>query len=213
MNLPGFTGASSLYRSAGSYRSTGARTHSSNPSVSPSSIYRSERNYVTRADSGWSASETAPQTDLSRVVTASAGFGFCFDNPRTCTLDCWTPSGPRSTPLCSPGQSCCTSRSGLTFKCCPVGSTCSDGVCISPSPCPTGLSLCGNTCVDLSTDSSHCGSCSNACLQPTPDCCDRNCTSLKDDPNNCGACGNRCPPFNFCQPDSVTGIPTCFPIT
>jgi hypothetical protein len=212
MNLPGFTGGSSVYRSAATYRSTGGWAQSSSPSVSPSYIYRSPRNYVTRAGSGWSASETDPQLRLSEAVIPSRCYSGCVDNPQTCTRDCWSTCGPGSSTSCLPGQTCCTSQSGLTFECCPVGWTCSNGVCISRR-CPAELTLCGNTCVNLSSDPSHCGSCSNTCLQPTPDCCSGGCTSLKDDPNNCGACGNRCPPGNFCSPAPVTGVPTCYPIT
>jgi hypothetical protein len=122
------------------------------------------RTYLTLSGSGWRPSGNASEAHFLAAVTPSACYGGCFDNPKTCTKDCWSTCGPsKSTPLCLPGQACCPSPTGTTYECCPVGGACNNGTC----SCPVGLTNCAGSCVNLNTSQNDCGVCGRTCVGGT----------------------------------------------
>jgi hypothetical protein len=195
VNLPGFSGDSSLYRSNTYYQTTSL---SGDVAGSPITMALPIRN-----GGGNGGPRCHPHCDpCTSSIDSPTGCGKscrtadCEPNQQACT-GCANP--------CEGGQFCngiCTDTSSDLNNCggcghvCASGLMCSNGVCA----CAPGLTFCNGICTNTSSDQNNCGTCGNSC---------------GTDPCLGGLCPPPCPgrlqPYPWCgAPDAAMGCP-CLP--
>jgi hypothetical protein len=203
MNLPGFSGDFSLYKSRVYYQTAALSRDAFGSLVSMALPIRN----------GLAGGNEGPNCRPHCYPCASS-----LESATGCSVSCLSAYCDLSETVCSGcanpckgGQFCngiCTNTSSNPNNCggcghvCPSGLTCTNGVC----GCAPGLTLCNGVCTDTSSDPNNCGTCGTSCgsdpclggqcpppcpgrLQPFPWC------GASDSSVSCP-----CPPGQECRP-------------
>jgi hypothetical protein len=153
MNMPGFNGDASLYKSAIHYRLAAQWGDTAKAFVD-----------MARVINGGSACRPGCARCLSDISSPTGCSTTCqtaqcepIDKPcRGCANPC--EGGVFCGGVCTdPGSD--PSNCGSCGHACPGGMVCSKGVCV----CAPGLTNCNDICTNTSSDSANCGACGNSC--------------------------------------------------